>query len=423
MRVLISGAGIAGPTLAWFLARTGARITIIERSRSVPSGGHNVDVNHGAIDVMRKMGLIDQLRRFNTTEKGTRLIGPSGQPFAPFPVKAGSSASPTSEFEILRGDLAAVLHEATEDHPNIEYLFGTTCSKIISDDEGSDSARVELSDGRIREFDLVVAADGQWSKIRAQVFPRDSVALVDKNMYVVYATIPRLPGDDDWWNVYQAIGSRIITLRPDPHGTIRAMLSRVPRGAAQKRAWREAAGAGRAQQQELARREFKDAGWQAARVLDAMEQKGPAGDYYFQETKQVRMDRWSRGRVVCLGDAAFAPTQLTGMGTSLAIIGGYVLAGELGGLATGEHPARAVEAYERALRPYVEETQKIPRVFPRIAHPATAGERWLFGACVSGLSKIVAMPWVAQRFFNDTNVDDSEFPLPVYPNLADESLK
>ncbi|GKT41964.1 uncharacterized protein ColSpa_02145 [Colletotrichum spaethianum] len=320
MRVLISGAGIAGPTLAWFLARTGARITVIEKNGSISSSGHNIDVNHSAITVMRKMGLIDQLRRFNTTEKGTQLIDPNGRPFAPFPVKKGSSGSPTSEFEILRGDLATVLHEATKDHPNIEYLFGTTCSKVISND--NDTVKIELSDGQVRDFDLVVAADGQWSKIRKLVFPQDSITVNDKDMYVVYSTIPRLPSDDDWWDIYQALGSRIVSLRPDPHGTIRAMFSRMPCNDAQRKAWQEMSRGDRKLQQELVRREFQDAGWQAPRILDAMEQ---SEDYYFQEIKQIKMSKWSSSRVVCLGDAAFAPTPLTGMGTSLAIIGATCL--------------------------------------------------------------------------------------------------
>ncbi|KZL85209.1 2-polyprenyl-6-methoxyphenol hydroxylase-like oxidoreductase protein [Colletotrichum incanum] len=404
MRVLISGAG--------------AHITIVEKCRSISSSGHNVDVNHSAISVMKKMGLIDQLRRFNTTEKGTQFVDPNGRPFAPFPVKEGSSSSPTSEFEILRGDLATVLYEETKDHPNIEYLFGMTCSEVVSND--GDIIKIGLSNGQVRDFDLVVAADGQWSKIRKLGFPRDSITVIDKDMYVVYSAIPRIHSDNDWWNIYQALGSRVITLRPDPHGTIRAMLTRMPCNDAQKRTWQGVSRGGRKLQQELVRREFRDAGWQAPRILGAVEQ---SEDYYFQEIKQIKMSKLYSARVVCLGDAAFAPTPLSGMGTSLAIIGGYMLAGELSKLGKGENPLKALEAYEIAFRPYVEETQKIPWIVPGIVHPVTPWKRWLFRACVSSLSKIVAMPWVAKRFSNDTNVDDSEFPLPVYPKLADKSSK
>ena len=159
MRVLISGAGIAGPTLAWFLAKAGASITIVEKSHSLLPYGQNIVIQGSARTLIKKMGLMDQIRRFHTTEKGTQFIDAKGRPFAPFPVNEGSSASLTSEFEILRGDLAAVLYEATKDHPNVNYLFGTTIKEVVSNDD--DTVKVELSNGEVPEFDLLVAADGQ----------------------------------------------------------------------------------------------------------------------------------------------------------------------------------------------------------------------------------------------------------------------
>ena len=415
MRALISGAGIAGPLLAWFLAKAGSRITIVEKSHSLLSHGQNVDIQGSARTVIKKMGLIDQIRRFNTTEKGTQFIDSKGRRFAPFPVKEGSSASFTSEFEILRGDLAAVLYEATKDHPNVNYLFGTTIKEVVSNDD--DTVKVDLSNGEVQEFDLLVAADGQWSKVRKQCFPPEYVNVVDLGMYVVYWTIPRLLSDNDWWNVYQALESRIITLRPDPHGTIRAMFTHMPCNDAQKKAWLEASKSDRQTQEELLRKEFADAGWQAQRLLDAMDQ---APDFYFQAIQQIKMSKWSNSRVVCLGDAAYAPTPLTGMGTSLAITGAYVLAGELSKLDDGEHPSKALEAYESTFRPFVEETQKIPFFVPAIAHPETASKRWLFQAFVWALSKVVAIPWLMNRF-DQSNDDD--FPLPQYPSFDDEGSK
>lgn len=411
MRVLISGAGIAGPTLAWFLAKAGARIKIVEKSRSLLPHGQNIDIEGSAITTIKKMGLLDQIRRFHTTEKGTKFIDPKGRPFAPFP-QEGSSASPTSELEILRGDLAVILYEATKDHPNVNYQFGTTITKVVSNDE--DTVKVELSNGEVQEFDLLVAADGQWSKVRKLCFPPEYVNVVDQGMYAVYWTIPRLPSDNDWWNIYLALESRIITLRPDPYGTIRAMFTRMPCNDAQKKAWLEASKSDRQTQEELLRREFADAGWQAQRLLDAMDQ---APDFYFHVIQQIRMSKWSNSRVVCLGDAAYAPTPLTGMGTSLAITGAYVLAGELSKLDDGEHPSKALEAYESTFRPFVEEIQKIPFFVPAIVHPETAWKRWLFQAFVWALSKVVAIPWLAGR---SGESNDDGFPLPQYPSLDDE---
>lgn len=418
MRVLISGAGIAGPTLAWFLAKTGARVTVIEKSRSLLPHGQNVDVQGSAVTAIKKMGLMDEVRRFNTTEKGTQFIDRNGRPFAPFPVKEGSIASFTSEFEILRGDLAAVFYEATKDHPNVNYLFGTTSKEVVSNND--DNVKVELSNGEVQEFDLLVAADGQWSKVRKQCFPPESVSVVDLGMYVGYWTIPRQPSDNDWWNIYQALGSRIITLRPDPHGTIRAMFTRMPCNDAQRKAWLEASRSDRQTQEELLRREFTDAGWQAQRLLGAMDQ---APDFYFQACQQIKMSKWSNSRVVCLGDAAHAPTPLTGLGTSLAITGAYILAAELSKLDDGEHPSKALDAYESTFRPFVEQSQKIPFFVPAIAHPETAWKRWLFQGFVGALSKVVAIPWVANRFNRSNESNDDGFPLPQYPSFDDKCSK
>ncbi|HEY0464885.1 MAG TPA: FAD-dependent monooxygenase [Polyangiaceae bacterium] len=410
LRVLISGAGIAGPTLAWFLARLGARVTVLEKSPELLPHGQNVDIQGSALAIIEKMGLTARIRRFNTTEKGTQFIDPQGRPFAPFPVKAGSSTSFTSEFEILRADLAAILYEATKDQPNVGYCFATTIEKIISND--ADRVEVQLSTGEVHEFDLLVAADGQWSKLRERCFAPESVRVVDTGMYAVYWTIPRLQSDNDWWNVYQALDSRIITLRPDPHGTIRAMLTHMPGTDAQKRAWLEASKGDRRTRAELVRREFADAGWQAQRLLDAMDQ---APDFYFQAIQQIKMSQWSNARVVCVGDAAYAPTPLTGMGTSLAILGAYVLAGELSQLDRGEPLSKALEAYERAFRPFVEHTQKLPFFVPAIAHPKRAGGRRLCQTAVWSLSKLAAIPWLANRFEHG---GEQGFSLPHYPHLG-----
>lgn len=418
MRVLISGAGIAGPTLAWFLAKAGARITVVEKCHSLLPHGQNVDMQGSALTVIKKMGLMDQLRRFNTTEKGTQFINPKGLPFAPFPLNEGSSASPTSEFEILRGDLAAIFHEATKYHPNVNYLFGTTIKEVVSNDD--DTVRVELSHGEVQEFDLLVAADGQWSRVRKQCFPPEYINVVPLGMYAVYYTIPRLPSDNDWWNVYLAGKSRVITIRPDPHDTIRAMFTRMPCNDAQEKAWAEASKSDRQTQEELLRREFADAGWQAERLLDAMDQ---APDFYFHVIEQIKMSKWSNSRVICLGDAAHAATPLTGMGTSLAITGAYVLAGELSKLDDGEHPSKALEAYERTFRPFVEHMQKVPLFVPAIAHPETAWKRWLLHAFVSALSKVVAIPWLAVSLGFGVEGNHDSFRLPQYPSFDDEGSK
>lgn len=216
MRVLVSGAGIAGPSLAWFLARVGIHVTIVEKAKSILPHGQNVDLQGSAVAAVRKMGLLEEVRRCNTKETGTELIGPNGRPCASFPVKDCPAASLTSEFEILRGDFVKLLFEATTDHPNVDYIFGTTIQDVISNDDHS--VRVSLSNGETPEYDLLVAADGQWSKVRKQCFPPETVKAVHTGMYAVYFTVPREPSDNDFWNIYIALKSRIVASRPDRHG-------------------------------------------------------------------------------------------------------------------------------------------------------------------------------------------------------------
>jgi 2-polyprenyl-6-methoxyphenol hydroxylase-like FAD-dependent oxidoreductase len=410
MHVLISGAGVAGPALAWFLAKTGVRVTVVEKASSLMPIGQNIDVDGTALSVIKKMGLMSELRRLNTTEKGTDLVDTNGRIIASFPLSNGS-ASATSEFEILRGDLAKMLAEASMELPNVNYLLGTTITKVLSNDENA--VKVELSNGEMHEYDLLAAADGQWSRTRKQCFAPEDVTVVDKGMYAVYWTLPRIPTDNDMWTIYQALRSRILSIRPDPHGSMRAAFTAMPCNEMQKKAWESACRASRQEQHALLRSEFADAGWIAERLLDSMDQ---ATDFYFQSIKQTKMAKWSTSRVVCLGDAAYAPTPLTGAGANLALLGAYVLAGELGNLEKDEHPAKALEEYERTLRPFVEETQQIPFIFPGAAHPATAWKRWIFRVVIWVISKLAALSWFAG--IHDESKENANFPLPQYPSFA-----
>lgn len=137
-------------------------------------------------------------------------------------MRKGTQASPTSGHEILRADLAAVLYEITRHHPNVEYVLGTTVKSIMLNDEKS--VKVELSNGE------VPLGRGQraMSRIRKQSFPPESIEVIDRRIFVVYWTVPRLPSDNDWWNIYHALGSRVLMTRPDPHNTIRACLAFMP---------------------------------------------------------------------------------------------------------------------------------------------------------------------------------------------------
>ncbi|KAF1931507.1 FAD/NAD(P)-binding domain-containing protein [Didymella exigua CBS 183.55] len=396
------------------LIQDGARIAIVEKGPALLPHGQNVDITGVAMTVIKKMGLFDEVKRYHTQEEGTQLVDHNGRPLASFPIKENSIASFTSEFEILRGDMAKILWEASRAQTSTEFLFDTTIQQVLHNDD--DSVKIELSNGSVQEFDLLVVADGQWSKLRKQVFVPESVNVIDKNMYVVYFTVPKTKTDNKWWNVYIGLQSRIITLRPDPHGTTRAMFTIMPHNEAQKIAWRNAIRAGRTKQEQLVKQEFASVGWEARRLLDAM---SAAPDFYFHPMQQIKMDRWSHNRVICLGDTAFAPTPLTGMGTSLAILGGCMLAGELAQLQPDQHPMSALDAYEKAFRPFVEQTQKIPGILPGAVHPDMAWERWLLQSGISVVAWAASFPSFARLIGGNRTAEENNngFKLPRYEKL------
>ena len=174
---------------------------------------------------------------------------------------------------------------------------------------------------------------------------------------MAYLTVPRTAADTDWWRIHQASQGRAATLRPDNVGTIRATLSLLTdvRGIEDL---------DRPAQVHVLRRTFADAGWEVPRILDALDD----APLYVDAVGQVRLPTWHRGRVVLLGDAAHCPSPITGMGTSLALVGAYVLAGELAGAADHE---QALAAYETRMRPYVERAQQLPPGAPGLVHPRT----------------------------------------------------
>lgn len=412
MKILISGAGIAGPTFAyWASLNPDNQITILERAPKFLSYGQNIDITGSARVVIKKMGLLDEVKGKNTTEMGTRFIGPDGQPFAPFPVRANAAdASPTSEYEILRGDLASVLFESTKDKPNVSYLFGVSISSVVENTD--ESVTVQLSNNEEKTYDLLVAADGQWSKTRKATFLPEDLTVVDKEAYTAFWTIEKEAHDVNWWSIYHALGSRVITVRPDPYNTMRTTFSFMPSTKESKREWEQAARGDRQTKEDMLRKTFADAGWEIPRLLKGLED---AEDFYFAGLQQIKMKRWSTGRVVLLGDAAHAPTPLTGMGTSLALVGAYVLAGEISKLEEGQPLATAFQSYETAYRPFVTKIQYLPSFVPAIAHPGTPLKRWIFQTSIAIVAFLLDMACKVPYIANMLNTDDKEdFPLPNY---------
>ncbi|QIW95881.1 hypothetical protein AMS68_001399 [Peltaster fructicola] len=414
MHVLISGAGVAGSALAWFLARLDIKVTILERSKSQLAQGQNVDISGSAVMVLKKMGLHEEVRKNNTTEKGTIFLDRAGKEIGKFPA-GPEEMSPTRELEILRGDLAVLFYDAVKDHPNVEILFETSIQELISNDDKS--VKVKLSNDQTNEYDIAFAADGQWSTLRKLAFSSESIKIVDRNAYCGYWTIPKQAEDTEWWYIYWGLKSRVSSLRPDPHGTMRVCLTKMPLDKDEKETWERVVRGDKKTQIELVKHHFEGTGWQTQRFLDAIDS---SPDFYLQALQQIKMKKWSTGRVVCLGDAAHAATPITGMGTTLAILGAYVLAGELAELQPGEQPQKAFDAYEAKFHKYTEKVQDVPSFVPGIAHPASKWHLWALEAGVSAVSAILPLVSKVSKVFGGGSggeESDKGFPLPKYDTL------
>ena len=360
MNVLVTGAGIGGPVVAYWLAKQGINVTIVERSPEPRTTGQAIDVRGPAVKIIQKMGLEEAVRSCHTQEKGIEKIGANGTPIARFDASGdASNQSLISEFEILRADLARIFVDAVKDTVKIHY--GDYIKSLTQQD---DRVHVSFLNGlEDATYDFVVAADGMSSRTRALVTGRPARDdLKQVGGYAAYFTIPQAPNDSrDYARFYNAVGSRSILLRPNKAG-MGAYLFKV----VHDERCEEALGQGPDAQRSLLAELFKDVGWEAPRVIEGMKL---ADDFYFQEMSQVHADRWVYDRVALLGDAAYAPSGLTGMGTSSAIYGAYILAGEV--QKHGKDVSEGLKSYEKSLRPYITKIQKIPPGAPGIFNPAT----------------------------------------------------
>ncbi|MGK2869915.1 MAG: FAD-dependent monooxygenase [Mycobacterium sp.] len=337
---VISGAGIGGPALALQLAAHGWTTTVIERYPERRDEGQNVDIRGAAREVVRRMGVDADVRAANTTEVGMRFLRPDGSAAASFPMTPGADG-PTAELEILRGELSRILIEHAD---STDFRFGTQIADVV--DHG-DRVTVTLDDGDALDADLVVIAEGLHSRSRRFVA---TAPVSDLGMYIAYATIPRRDDDDNWWSWQHATESRSVHLRPDNLGTTRAMLSFVSdvRGLDEL---------GREDLNTILRRTFDDLDGATPRILDELDAGAPM---YFSSVGQMKSPAWSKGRVALLGDAAHCNATFGGAGTSLALIGAYVLAGELG---SGDDVLGALARYERLMKPFIDAA---PLIRPRM---------------------------------------------------------
>jgi 2-polyprenyl-6-methoxyphenol hydroxylase-like FAD-dependent oxidoreductase len=350
MHALISGASVAGPVLAFWLRRAGWQVTVVERAASMRAGdgGHAVDLFGPAVEVVERMGLLDQVQAARTANDTITLFRTRGRP--PVTVRTADLVTGISgrHVEIMRGVLAGLLHDATKDE--VDYRFGT----VIQDLDGG-AAR--LSDGSTVTADLVAGADGLHSGVRALAFGPEGKFRHFLGAYLAVYTLPDVLGAGPTVAAFSAPG-RAATVYPTAEpGRSRALfLVRTPTEVTRDKA---------------SFRALLGDHLPLGKVLDHLDD---AGDFYFDDISQIRMDSWSRGPVTLVGDAGYGPGPAVGGGTSLAVAGAYVLAAELG---AGRDVPAALARYEAALAGPVAHGRRIgPSVLSAIV-PRSRAQVWL----------------------------------------------
>ncbi|MER5320305.1 FAD-dependent monooxygenase [Streptosporangium roseum] len=339
--ILISGAGIAGTTLAYWLRRHGFTPTVVERAPAIREGGYKIDIRGAALKVVERMGVLDEIRRLRTDVRGGSIVTATGSPVASmdgdtFGGREGEDA------EILRGDLQRVLHDLTRDE--VEYLLDDSIAAVT---EVGDEVKVTFDSGRTRVFDLVVGADGLHSATRALAFGPEARFVRDLGYYVSIFSVPNHLDLDRWELTYVSPRRTALTYSTAGDTGAKAMFLFASEPLEYDHRDRD-------RQQRILADAYAGEGWEVPRLIGGM---NDAPDFYFDSLSQVHMDRWSKGRTALVGDAAYCASPASGQGTSLALVGAYVLAGELAA-AGGDHRA-GFDGYERALRHFAEQNQNL----------------------------------------------------------------
>ncbi|MBV8681868.1 MAG: FAD-binding domain [Caulobacteraceae bacterium] len=390
MRIAISGAGVAGPTLAWWLLRAGHQPTLIEAAPVLRTGGYVIDFWGVGYTVAERMGLLPAIHDAGYRVQAARFLDARGREAGAFPIKRLERVIGNRFVSLPRGELAALIHASIDGR--VETLFGTTISSI---EQADDHVRVGLSNGDVRTFDFVVGADGLHSTVRTLTF--GPIERFERRLgYRVAAfDAPGYRPREELAYVTHSEAGRMIArfaLRGDRTAILLVFTSdrltgSIPRELADRKAAIE--------------RAFADMRWEWPSIAAALD---VAEEVYLDDLSQIVMDRWSSGRVCMIGDAAACVSLLAGEGTGLAMTEAYVLAGELE-RARGD-PVAASKAYEARLRAFIERKQQSARNFAGYFAPRTSLGVWLRNAS----THLMGIPFLADAMILGDIRDDFELP-------------
>ncbi|MBD3943613.1 FAD-dependent monooxygenase [Microbacterium sp. NEAU-LLC] len=353
--ILIVGASIAGLTAAHWLARSGFTVTIAERSPGMRSGGNGVDLRGRAAEVIAGMGLAEQVRAAATDVIGMRFVDASDR------VTAQVDTRMAGAVEIMRGDLVRLLASATA---GVEVRFARGVTALTQE---ADSVTVTFDGGASERYDLVIGADGVHSAVRRLAFGPDERSTRFRGHYFAFADAGPDLGEPRWMTAFNQPGRMVGIYRAGRQAESKAYF--VFRSAPLRYDRRDIA-----EQARIVRAAFAaDADRRTWRVRELLDAAAADPFLYFDAVSQVRLTRWSTGRVVLIGDAAYCASPASGAGAELAVAGAHRLATELAA-ADGDHRA-AFARYQATLEPFVRRRQRIGANLRMMVPRTEAGRR------------------------------------------------
>jgi 2-polyprenyl-6-methoxyphenol hydroxylase-like FAD-dependent oxidoreductase len=377
MKVLISGAGIAGPTLAFWLAHYGFEPTLIETAPRFRTGGYMIDFWGAGFDIAQRMGLSDEISSRGYRIRELRVVDSSGKKVAGFPVEAFSRITRGRFTSLPRTELALAIFNRIE--RRVETIFGDSVDRIDQTDRG---VQVSFHGGGVRQFDLVIGADGLHSHVRELVFGEES--RFESYLGLKAAAFQAqgyTPRDDLVYLLHTEVGQQVgrVTMRGDRTLFLFTFKDDDPGVPVDVGA-----------QKALVRKRFGSTGWECPRIIEALD---AADDFYLDRVSQIRMNSrqglWTQGRVTLVGDAASCVSLLAGQGTALAMVAAYILAGELH-RAGGDY-ATAFRRYQDLFAPFVFSKQKAALRFAGTFAPKSKWALFLRNQ----IFNLLAIPWIA----------------------------
>jgi len=393
-KVLISGIGIAGPTLAYWLGRSGFEVTLVEAAPHLRTRGYVIDFWGTGYDVAERMGLVPALERAGYKVKELRLVNSEGKRVGGFDVDVFRRLTDGRYVSLPRGDLAALIYDLIKDKH--EAMFG---DRITAIEQKGDQVEVAFERASARAFDVVIGADGLHSEVRRLVFGPQ--AQFERYLgYAVAAFEARgyRPHDEDVYVSYSVPGKQIARFAMRGDSTLFLFVFKSP-------APLHLEALDLAAKKQILHAEFLGAGWECKRILAALDQ---TDDLYFDRVSQIRMESWSRGRVGLMGDAAFCVSLLAGQGSALAMAGAYILAGEMA--RKDATPEQAFARTHDILREFIAGKQKAAENFASSFAPSTQA-----GIVFRNLlTKTFKIPFVANLVLGPMLLD--RLTLPDYPN-------